>query len=213
MPWSACTGAPSPPWRPSGCRYASYHTVWDRQGGLATCKAACCHHTCCSPVQFLLFQAPAPDELDASHITTPFLPPQCPNLRELDLSECRLLTDAVFESLGPGSGPAGYLGAGELSPGGLSMPGSGKLNAFAGCLPSRYCASVCRVLHLPYSAILAALRQPQRRHVTHTPAARLPPPPPCSRPQAARSCACSSWPTVRVCMWLGSPLPPWRACS
>ena len=45
-------------------------------------------------------------------------PPQCPNLRELDLSECRLLTDAVFESLGAGAGPSGYLGGGELNPGG-----------------------------------------------------------------------------------------------
>lgn len=42
--------------------------------------------------------------------------PQCPNLRELDLSECRSLKDAVFDSLSSGAGPGGYLGQ-ALSPG------------------------------------------------------------------------------------------------
>lgn len=53
------------------------------------------------------------------HILPPPTPPtQCPNLRELDLSECSSLKDSVFESLGSGAGPSGYLGAGELNPGG-----------------------------------------------------------------------------------------------
>ncbi|PSC67443.1 F-box LRR-repeat 15 [Micractinium conductrix] len=46
---------------------------------------------------------------------------QCPNLRELDLSECRALSDSVFESLGSGGfggAPAGGYVAGDmLNPG------------------------------------------------------------------------------------------------
>lgn len=42
---------------------------------------------------------------------------QCPNLAELDLSECRALNDGVWESLGSGPGGVAPYGAQQLAPG------------------------------------------------------------------------------------------------